>query len=116
MRYILFQICSLIQITADGSIDCQNDPDEQEKFTSPLHTCEIICALQLLAENGNFVVKMFTLLECQSITLIYLVCCLFKKVGIKYGRVLTSFEIYSVYYHYRIMVDFLNNLYKWCVC
>lgn len=36
-------------MTADGSIDCLQQPDAQEEVTSPLHYCEIITALQALS-------------------------------------------------------------------
>jgi len=40
-------------VTADGSIDCQQDPGEQESLVSSLHYCETVAALHILAQ-GNF--------------------------------------------------------------
>ncbi len=32
-------------ITGDGSIDCNDNPAEQEAMTAQLHFCELVCAL-----------------------------------------------------------------------
>ncbi|XP_070571346.1 cap-specific mRNA (nucleoside-2'-O-)-methyltransferase 2-like [Ptychodera flava] len=69
-------------ITADGSIDCQSDPAEQEALVSHLHYCEVITALQCLSPNGNFVLKMFTFFEQSSVSLMYLLNCAFQLVHV----------------------------------
>jgi hypothetical protein len=38
-------------VTADGSIDCQEDPGEQESIVSSLHYCEAVSALYILAKG-----------------------------------------------------------------
>lgn len=45
-------------MTADGSIDCQEDPGEQESLVSSLHYCETVSALHILAE-GKFWLFLF---------------------------------------------------------
>lgn len=35
----------LLQVTADGSIDCSDDPGRQEEIVAPLLYCEVVAAL-----------------------------------------------------------------------
>lgn len=67
-------------ITADGSIDCTDMPDEQENAVAHLHFCETVACMHLLEKGGNFLLKVFTLFEHQSVCLIYLLSCAFQKV------------------------------------
>ena len=67
-------------VTADGSIDCQSDPGRQESIVSPLHECEIIAAMNILPEGGNFVLKMFTVFESETVCLLYLLAVSFRHV------------------------------------
>ncbi|KAF5839008.1 FtsJ-like methyltransferase-domain-containing protein [Dunaliella salina] len=71
-----------IMVTADGSVDCQEDPNEQERHTAPLHYCELVTALGMLAHGGSFVLKAFTLLEHPSLCTLYLMGCLFDHVAV----------------------------------
>ncbi|KAK0096668.1 hypothetical protein PV326_004747 [Microctonus aethiopoides] len=73
----------IMLITADGSIDCLHTPDEQEKIVSHLHYCETITALHLLNKNGNFIIKLFTIFEYQTICLMYLLSCCFNEISIR---------------------------------
>uniref|UniRef100_A0A914X5B9 Cap-specific mRNA (nucleoside-2'-O-)-methyltransferase 2 n=1 Tax=Plectus sambesii TaxID=2011161 RepID=A0A914X5B9_9BILA len=57
-------------VTADGSIDCQDDPAEQERITFPLQFCETVVALSTLRPNGCFILKKFTTCEPFSVSLI----------------------------------------------
>lgn len=75
--YIFF---SLGQVTADGSIDCQDDPGEQEQIVSCLHYCEALAGILILSTGGHMVIKKFTMFESHSISLMYILCCLFKEV------------------------------------
>ncbi|XP_002434255.3 cap-specific mRNA (nucleoside-2'-O-)-methyltransferase 2 [Ixodes scapularis] len=70
-------------VTADGSVDCQDDPAEQESTVAALHGAEIAAAFKLLADGGHFVLKMFTFFESFSVSLLYLLNCLFEKVAVK---------------------------------
>ncbi|XP_011506063.1 PREDICTED: cap-specific mRNA (nucleoside-2'-O-)-methyltransferase 2 [Ceratosolen solmsi marchali] len=67
-------------ITADGSVNCVDDPGEQEKIVANLHFCEVVAAVHMLNVGGSFVLKIFTIFEHQSICLIYFLSCIFKKV------------------------------------
>ena len=74
-------------MTADGSINCANQPDEQESLVGQLIFCEAVAAINLLYQGGNFVFKMFTAFEHQMISLLYLLACLFQEIQvIKPGR------------------------------
>lgn len=70
-------------VTADGSVDCQDDPAEQEATVAPLHAAEAAAALKLLADGGHLVLKMFTFFERPSVCLLYLLNCAFRHVHVK---------------------------------
>ncbi|XP_078488565.1 cap-specific mRNA (nucleoside-2'-O-)-methyltransferase 2-like isoform X2 [Ciona intestinalis] len=69
-------------VTADGSLNCADKPGEQEMVVAPLHHVELLDALQLLCSGGTFVMKMFTLFEVHSASIMYLLCCLFEEVSV----------------------------------
>ena len=69
-------------VTADGSINCQDKPDEQESIVTDLHFCEIVTAMNLLSQGGKFVLKVFTFFEHASVCMIYLLNAVFGEVHI----------------------------------
>ena len=68
------------QVTADGSINCADNPGEQEAAVAQLIYCEAVCALLLLKAGGSLVLKTFTTFEYQMVTLMYLLACCFTEV------------------------------------
>ncbi|XP_029155905.1 LOW QUALITY PROTEIN: cap-specific mRNA (nucleoside-2'-O-)-methyltransferase 2 [Nylanderia fulva] len=70
----------VLLVTADGSIDCKDIPGEQESAVAQLHLCETVACMHLLQEGGNFLLKLFTMFEHQSVCLIYLLSCSFHQV------------------------------------
>lgn len=71
----------VLQVTADGSMDCSKNPERQEAMLSHLLLCQTVAALLLLKPKGNLILKTFTMLEAGSISLMYLLACCFNEVG-----------------------------------
>lgn len=69
-------------MTADGSIDCMDAPQDQEDHVHFLHFAEVVAALRILDEGGNFVLKMFTFFELATINLLYLLNVCFDQVHV----------------------------------
>ena len=72
--------CDLV--TADGSINCQHDPNNQELIVCPLKYAEITAMLKSLKIGGTFVIKYFTLFEPQTVCQLWLLANLFRKINI----------------------------------
>eukprot|EP00474_Spongospora_subterranea_P010295 CRZ10753.1 hypothetical protein [Spongospora subterranea] len=90
-------------VTADGSLDSFNQPNEEESISFPLILAELVCALGCLAPGGTLILKSFTILESQSVALLYIcqqsfsIVHLFKPVTARPG----NGELYVVAIGYR---------------
>ncbi|KAF6264256.1 hypothetical protein COO60DRAFT_1634432 [Scenedesmus sp. NREL 46B-D3] len=60
-------------VTGDGSVDCQENPNEQEAVTAALHFCDF---------GGRVLLKMFTLYEHSSLCIMYLAGALIEEVHV----------------------------------
>ena len=69
-------------MTGDGSVDTSGDPNEQESIVAELHYAEAVCGLGALVKGGSLVLKMFSLLECETICLLYVLALHFKELSI----------------------------------
>lgn len=69
-------------MTADGSIDCMDAPQDQEDHVHFLNFAEVVTALRILDEGGNFVLKMFTFFELATINLLFLLNVCFDEVNV----------------------------------
>lgn len=75
-----FKNIPVLLVTADGSTDCSEKPDQQELSVSQLLLWETITALKILSEEGCFVLKIFTVFERFTLSLLYLLHTLFTSV------------------------------------
>lgn len=73
-------LAGAVLVTADGSIDCQEHPNEQEAMTASLHFAELVAALGLLARGGSVFLKAFTLFEHSTFAVLYLCGLFFDRV------------------------------------
>ena len=73
-------ILLVAKVTADGGINCADNPGEQEEISAKLLFCEVVISLLLLKSNGTLVLKTFTTLEHKTICLLYLLACCFAEV------------------------------------
>lgn len=69
-------------VTADGSVDCTESPNDQENTVHYLVFSEVVAALQILDMDGTLVLKMFTSYELTTISLLYFVVYVFDDVHV----------------------------------
>tara|TARA_Y100000590_G_scaffold39811_2_gene42496 strand:+ start:6426 stop:7601 length:1176 start_codon:yes stop_codon:yes gene_type:complete len=67
-------------ITADGGFDFSNNFNDQEHMSIRIILCEIVTALCCQKIGGTFVCKLFDLYTNDSISLIYLLKCVYSTV------------------------------------
>ena len=73
-----FNSCDLI--TADGGFDFSIDFNKQEQLSSRLIFCEIITALSVQKQGGNFICKFFDSYTNITIKLLWLLNCLYEQI------------------------------------
>lgn len=71
---------NIMMVTADGSINCVDNPGDQENRVSRLHWCELITALSVLSDGGTFLLKTFTFFEHMSVSLLYVLKTFFAEL------------------------------------
>lgn len=84
-------------ITADGSFTAM-DKETQEDNLNPLLYAEILTALGALHINGSFLVQLFSIFECHTVCLLYLLAICFETIFITKpaGSLADSAEKYVV--------------------
>ena len=73
-------------VTADGSIDTQENPSEQEAWMASLIYAQFVAAIGLLAVGGSMYLKCFATLEHSSICLLYACGSRFDKACLWAGQ------------------------------
>ena len=69
-------------MTSDCGMDVSEDYNAQELLNSKVGLAHVIIALMSLAKGGNVVFKVFLpLVECISVSLVYLLYCYFDKIS-----------------------------------
>ncbi|KAL7069926.1 hypothetical protein ACQ4LE_010737 [Meloidogyne hapla] len=67
-------------ITADAGIDCTDEPIDQERKMHPLIEKQLEIAFKCLCIGGNFLIKIFTFFESETIELLSRIRCAFERV------------------------------------
>lgn len=90
-------------ITADGSVDNDYSPVSQETSCNQLVYTEVFVTLKLLQNGGSFVLRVFSIFECYTLNLIYLLNCCFEHVSLikPVASYDTTSELYVVCRNYR---------------
>jgi 23S rRNA U2552 (ribose-2'-O)-methylase RlmE/FtsJ len=69
-------------VTGDGGFDYSEDYNSQEQSSYKLLYSEVFTALNIQAEGGHFVLKMFDLFHYKTIQLLYLLYCHYSIIEI----------------------------------
>lgn len=69
-------------VTADGGFDVSSDYNDQENISYNLFVYEVLCAFMVLAEGGNFVLKVFDLYDHRTKRLLNVISRCFASVEI----------------------------------
>ncbi|XP_048776785.1 cap-specific mRNA (nucleoside-2'-O-)-methyltransferase 2-like isoform X2 [Ostrea edulis] len=103
-------------VTGDGSIDCQDDPGEQEQIVSLLHYCEALAGILILSPGGNLVLKKFTMFDSETVSLMYILCCLFEEVNVFKPATSKSgnSEVYVICLNFHGLGERMNEFRQFC--
>ena len=69
-------------VTGDGGFSCIGCEDRQEELTFQLIFKEVMIGIKFLKNNGTLVIKFFTFFNCETISLLYLICNCFEQVTV----------------------------------
>ncbi|ORZ37112.1 FtsJ-like methyltransferase-domain-containing protein [Catenaria anguillulae PL171] len=69
-------------VTSDGGISVRGNEHRQEVLTRHLKLCEVLCALHVLARNGQLVLKVYDVASPFMAGLVYLIHCCFRRVAL----------------------------------
>ena len=86
-------------VTSDGGFDYSDNYNEQENSSIKLLFCEIFIALNVQEIGGNFVIKMFDMLNIKTIQLLYVLYLHYEEI-----------------YFYKPDTSRLSNSEKYIVC
>lgn len=67
-------------VTGDGGVDFSENFNNQEHVATKLIIAQVVYALSMQANNGNFVLKVFDTFSNTMIDVLYLLSCLYKSV------------------------------------
>ena len=67
-------------VTSDGGFDYSDDYNNQELSSIKLLFCEVYIALNIQDINGNFIIKMFDLLNIKTIQLLYILYLHYESI------------------------------------
>ena len=70
-------------VTADGSVDCTVDPENQERLVSDLIAQEVFIGLNTLRKGGHFILKMFTFFTNRSLEILLRLIGSFERVYVR---------------------------------
>jgi len=69
-------------VTGDGGVDFSENFNNQEHVATKLIIAQVMYALSMQANNGNFILKVFDTFSTAMIDVLYLLSCLYKSVYI----------------------------------
>jgi 23S rRNA U2552 (ribose-2'-O)-methylase RlmE/FtsJ len=67
-------------VTGDGGVDFSDNFNNQEHVATKLIIAQVVYALSMQANNGNFVLKVFDTFSMTMVDILYLLSCLYKSV------------------------------------
>ena len=80
LQYIRNNKNKCYTVTSDGGFDFSENYNEQEKSSIQLLFCEIFIALNVQEISGNFIIKMFDILNIKTIQLLYILYLHYEEI------------------------------------